>query len=799
MSDTSFANSNNNNASPNGDELARPIQGQIIEIPLDQILLNDKNPRGFIDPGAVDTLKASMAIEGQKTPIKTRQLSEAEIANLSPNPEELPPDISYPKGVPLYRVVGGDHRLLAARKLGWKTIKGMVLDIIAEESFLEGYLDNQGKEMGWFSDFKAAEALWNQNQDPKKTQKAVADRLMKSEALVSMALKLLPLLNSSAREALLHQVKKSPKDQVTQKAIYRLTDLATGGNADTYRIWAALKVVLDRQMTEAQVQKLVAWIQKGNSPESFPASGKTEVQKGSKNQRFDPNDPLADIWKGLPKGAKIHKTPKGYQLSWKLSEAEAPLAVKGALAWLTGTKGENPNSTVADPNQPLSPQNPGPNTSILTTTSIVPQAASTTKIYVFRDLMSGVNVIHKIQQKIAKGETPTLLESLVLGGYRIGQGIDWLWKEMIKPSLEKFKKTFGKTIYYIFIALILFFVAWKVWPVFQAVLHPIHWIESKFHHDQTIPESTPVSTPMASTILPKVEVAITHLMPEKKTVKLTPAMVYQPAISFQPTVEDPKVLETEIAAIPFNSLVKNFPLTPDEGMPVDLATSRMQDLTDADKYTMMIGGGKQIILLVNTTNTNLTIHYKSADPLGGLLGDNGLLNFFWEDVKAIHVSEIDVRTKTPSVIYQCSLIVSGSKNPLIIQCASADDLQHLVSTIEFFIRCSRLGHDTPLTGMPYPSQGLRLTGDCLVEKLWANSPMDKTGVKLGDMIWGVDKNAQDPPDRKKLETQLAALTPGQHALYIANNADYTQAQNDISFGRSRYLNPKRHKVILNAL
>src|SRR5665213_131417 len=749
---------------------------QIIEIPLGQILLNDKNPRGFINQAAVNTLSASMAVEGQKDEVKLRLLETGQ-----------------------YMVVGGDHRVLAARKLGCTTIRAIVLDINPKQVFLAAYLDNQGQPMGWYADYMAIEAAWAEGIPGQVTQKAVADRLMLDDSRVGKALKLLPLLSFKARQAILVNYQKAVGYLIPESCALCLRDLDTGSPVDQGVIEAAIQVVIDRQMTKAQVQKLVAWIKKGNSPESFPASGKTEVQKGSKNQRFDPNDPLADIWKGLPKGAKIHKTPKGYQLSWKLSEAEAPLAVKGALAWLTGTKGENPNSTVADPNQPLSPQNPGPNTSILTTTSIVPQAASTTKIYVFRDLMSGVNVIHKIQQKIAKGETPTLLESLVLGGYRIGQGIDWLWKEMIKPSLEKFKKTFGKTIYYIFIALILFFVAWKVWPVFQAVLHPIHWIESKFHHDQTIPESTPVSTPMASTILPKVEVAITHLMPEKKTVKLTPAMVYQPAISFQPTVEDPKVLETEIAAIPFNSLVKNFPLTPDEGMPVDLATSRMQDLTDADKYTMMIGGGKQIILLVNTTNTNLTIHYKSADPLGGLLGDNGLLNFFWEDVKAIHVSEIDVRTKTPSVIYQCSLIVSGSKNPLIIQCASADDLQHLVSTIDFFSRCSRLGHDTPLTGMPYPSQGLRLTGDCLVEKLWANSPMDKTGVKLGDMIWGVDKNAQDPPDRKKLETQLAALTPGQHALYIANNADYTQAQNDISFGRSRYLNPKRHKVILNAL
>ena len=288
---------------------------QIIEIPLDQILLNDKNPRGFIDPVAVDAPKASMAIEGQKTPIKTRQLLEAERLQL--------PSIAH-RTDSQYRVVGGDHRVLAARKLGWKTIKGVVLDIAVEDAGLEAYLDNLGKPMIWFSDYLAVEALWNRNQGTGITQKAVADRLMKTETLVSRALKLLPLLNSSARELILASCKNPDGYQLLESPVRRLADLSTGQPGDQAIIESALKMVYDRQMTEKVVQKLVAWMQKGNSPESFPASGKTEVQKGSKNQRFDPNDPLADIWKDLPKGAKIHKTSKGYQLSWKLSEADAP-------------------------------------------------------------------------------------------------------------------------------------------------------------------------------------------------------------------------------------------------------------------------------------------------------------------------------------------------------------------------------------------------------------------------------------------------------------------------------------------
>lgn len=85
---------------------------QIIEIPLGQILLNDKNPRGFINQAVVDILKASMAIEGQKNEVKLRLLETGQ-----------------------YMVVGGDHRVLAARKLGWTTIRAIVLEIKPKQAF----------------------------------------------------------------------------------------------------------------------------------------------------------------------------------------------------------------------------------------------------------------------------------------------------------------------------------------------------------------------------------------------------------------------------------------------------------------------------------------------------------------------------------------------------------------------------------------------------------------------------------------------------------------------------------------
>jgi hypothetical protein len=312
---------------------------------------------------------------------------------------------------------------------------------------------------------------------------------------------------------------------------------------------------------------------------------------------------------------------------------------------------------------------------------------------------------------------------------------------------------------------------------------------------------------------------VIHKTSEKKIEKTAPTITYQPAVSFAPnpastqTLYDPKILDFEIKSLPGNYVVvKDYPLTPDEGMPVDVAVSRMQDITDPDKYTMMIGSGKQIISSVNPTNTTLTIQYKSADPFGLFGGGNGVMNFLWEDVKYIHANEIEtvrsselgssqLKTSNSSlltsnsrdVIYQCSLVVSGSKYPLTIQCATADDLEHLVSTMQYFIRHSRLAHDTALGGMPYLYQGLMLNGDSVVEKLWANSPADKAGLVLGDHLWSIGKITGNSQEKKDLEKGLSSLPV---TLFAASDTDWVKANIAKNSGMTQDFRPKLRKVIL---
>jgi hypothetical protein len=461
----------------------------------------------------------------------------------------------------------------------------------------------------------------------------------------------------------------------------------------------------------------------------------------------------------------------------------------------------------------------------------------------FWEWMVGIKFFSQLKSKVKKSQDLTMTEKWVVILYKIykfieppfkhsGKFIGKLFIKAGKSIWDSIEKAIGKTakgiLDFVLPLILIGLLIWGILAFFHfAVVSPLHWLESKvksgFHWGGSNDAEPTATQPVTSSIPPQIQ-AVVHKTAEKKIEKTTPTVAYQPAVSFQntsstnptATLYDPKILELEIKSLPGNYvMVKDFPLTPDEGMPVDVAVSRMQNIADPDKYTMMIGSGKQIISSVNPTNTTLTIQYKSADPFGLFGGGNGVMNFLWEDVKYIHANEIEtvrsselgssqLKTSNSSlltsnsgdVIYQCSLVVSGSKYPLTIQCATAADLEHLVSTMQYFIRHSRLAHDTALGGMPYPNQGLRLNDECLVEVLWANSPADKAGVNLGDMVWSVDKNAQDQPDRKKLETQLGALTSGPHDLYIVSPKDRNAGLVQMNAANSNVFNPKRHKVVL---
>jgi hypothetical protein len=266
-------------------------------------------------------------------------------------------------------------------------------------------------------------------------------------------------------------------------------------------------------------------------------------------------------------------------------------------------------------------------------------------------------------------------------------------------------------------------------------------------------------------------------------------------------------LEMEIAAIPRNSWIKGFQFTPDASVDTATAILHLSDLQDSAKYTLCLGHDKQKVLTAVPSSKNLTITFQS-----GLFGGVSKMDFDWEEVREIHANEVEsVKVESTNVksekasgsrppveshglsvpnsspvgisqkqeigIYQCSLVMSDSKRPLTVQCATAEDMEKLVSALEFWLKISgRSG--APLGGLPYPTQGLRLNGDAIVTMLWADSPAGKSGINFGDLLWSIDQNEKVQQLKGDLEAGLKFLPPGEHYLYVVTPAEWKRVRDE---------------------
>ncbi len=299
------------------------MKSYYLQIPIAEIKPNPQQPRRVITREMVERKKASLKADGLLTPVKLRPLTA----------EERTADTD-----PLYFILGGELRYQAALELGWKTLDALVIGgATPEEAELISIMDNKGEEMHWLDWYQAIEKRLNHPQKP--TQQQVADELGVSQQEVSRAVATLAFLNQASRELIYSQCVKSGADSVTQKMAYQLSFLK-----DPRKIEEAIPVVIALEMTESEVQKLVSWIQKGNSPESFG-------EKVSNGPVQDPTDPFASLWKDLPANVRVIMGKTGYELRLKMAPSEAPTTVYSALAAI-----EHLKETALMPDSP--PANP---------------------------------------------------------------------------------------------------------------------------------------------------------------------------------------------------------------------------------------------------------------------------------------------------------------------------------------------------------------------------------------------------------------------------------------------------------
>jgi hypothetical protein len=96
--------------------------------------------------------------------------------------------------------------------------------------------------------------------------------------------------------------------------------------------------------------------------------------------------------------------------------------------------------------------------------------------------------------------------------------------------------------------------------------------------------------------------------------------------------------------------------------------------------------------------------------------------------------------------------------------------------------------------MPYLNQGLVLNNDGVVDKLWADSPMDKAVVSLGDHLWSIGKVTSERQSRNDLEAGLQSLPI---TLFAASPAEWEKALTAARVpGQSTGFRPKLKKIIL---
>jgi len=316
----------------------------IIQIPIEKIMPNPRQPRRRFKPGSIQEMSDSLTALGQQTPAKVRPLTADEKVS-NPGFE--------------YMVIGGHRRLGGAKLAGFKTLDCYVLNITPAETHRAALMDNDSEEMDWWDWDLAIEEEDKTN--PGHTQRELAGQLGVSQGKVYKALKLARVLNPSAREKIDRNLDEAltasdelgpgtgvnPSEGVNLEssrfkpgAKYEITEyvlLALADLGDSSLVERALKVVLDRHLTEQKAKKLVVWAQKGNPPEDF----------GSKEPIDAPEDPYAAYWPTLAPGIKVkYKGGETYHVQMTLQGRHAAWnALSAASNTLKGMANPTPGAT----------------------------------------------------------------------------------------------------------------------------------------------------------------------------------------------------------------------------------------------------------------------------------------------------------------------------------------------------------------------------------------------------------------------------------------------------------------------
>ncbi len=796
------------------------------EIPLSNIRPNPENPGPPITDQQIQELGQNIAEAGLLNHIKVRPDRTNLLApgvTLHPeNPRLRADGQPWTVGDFNYVILAGENRYRAFDYLKREAIPGSILNPTAKEAVKITHLDNDVRDRGWWAAYQTIEQYIQA--DPNLTQGQVAVELKMDRPKVNRALQLLPLLNPEARALISSNATNSNKGNkgISENAAAQLAGLGpgtglkpgvkkkappTGSFLDpaqanqeprleasaqlTQKLWPyppippetqdlvrrTLAVACDQQMTEAGVRSLVEGILKGESPETFQVPVKEPKAKrrstvGSPSPYAEASGDRQSTANPQPEIATAQTTPIG-------AEPRNDSSYHSKVKVPTMGTGES----------------------------------------LFWDQLAGVSIVSRIKSKIKKAERPAWWEALILAGATLLVPIKWIghlaWKALKWVARELFHRTrqaarglaklvggvVGGVLKMVFIVLLVLILIWGAYEVLfqhrsvgglvkQVVMWPVHWVERKStalrepqgpesikrvgSQQSTANSEIPLNPPLS-----KRETDTKRKSPTLKkggqggfsrsaVAKISASPASNQSQPWNAETEDRGYIESEIAAVPVPAWIKPFPVEP-AAMGSDMSIRRLGDLQDPEKYSLIVGHDKQHVLSVSPAMTGFTLTYGDGLPIGGFLGGPAKIEFYWEDVRAIHCDEIKNGTQT---LFQLGLVVNGLKKPFIVQCPTKEGLSHLVSAFEFWIGAAGAGPKAPVTGMPYLFQGLWVNNESKVTAVWADSPASQAGLRFGDVIWSLEADATQLQKNQDLEAGLQSLTPGQHDLYVVTPADW---------------------------
>jgi len=297
MPDNVMPNANNNSSADVPNLGNKPPE--IVMFSIADLFVPEWNPRKFMDEGEMLNLMAYREKGGQ-----------------------VPPIVIW-KGVSQapWAIISGQRRWIADQRLGKTHIAAILMDISLEEAKILAITSNEGVEIHWLDWVIAVEKLYDAQLE--KSQDKLGVKLGVTGARINYALKVAKALTSASRELIVKQLNAlGPKKAVSERPVLALANLN-----DPQLVEKALPVLLDRKMTEPVVKKLVEWVSKGNSPETFK-SGKVKGEKGPAKAKH----PAVDVDKlvelaqqaAREEDRKDPNTTYRDQLKATLAEVKAP-------------------------------------------------------------------------------------------------------------------------------------------------------------------------------------------------------------------------------------------------------------------------------------------------------------------------------------------------------------------------------------------------------------------------------------------------------------------------------------------